>query len=399
MSSIIFSSVEEIIADIAVGKIVIVADDPSRENEADLVCAASMVTPEIIAFMANYGRGLICAPITSEQAENLDLPQMSRRNTEALKTAFTVSVDAAKGITTGISAADRALTVKLLADPDTKPNALVKPGHIFPLQAALGGVLRRAGHTEAATDLAKLAGLEPAGVICEIMHENGTMATVGDLGEYQKLHNLKACTIAQIINHRRNHEKIVHCTEIIKLPTDFGEFDCHLYEIDIDHSHHLALVKGKISADKPVTVRVHSECLTGDVFMSRRCDCGGQLHQAMEQISKEGGVLLYLRQEGRGIGLPAKIKAYKLQQAGLDTVEANEKLGYAADLRDYGVGAQILHDLGVRKMRLLTNNPKKMIGLEGYGLEIVEQLPIRQASNPDNESYLNTKKNKMGHSL
>jgi 3,4-dihydroxy 2-butanone 4-phosphate synthase/GTP cyclohydrolase II len=244
-----------------------------------------------------------------------------------------------------------------------------------------------------------LAGLEPAGVICEIMHENGTMATVGDLGEYQKLHNLKACTIAQIINHRRNHEKLVHCTEVIKLPTDFGDFACHLYEIAIDDSHHLALVKGEILADQPVTVRVHSECLTGDVFMSRRCDCGGQLHQAMEHISKEGGVLLYLRQEGRGIGLPAKIKAYKLQQGGLDTVEANEKLGYAADLRDYGVGAQILHDLGVRKMRLLTNNPKKMIGLEGYGLEIVEQLPIRQLSNPDNEKYLKTKKDRMGHSL
>ncbi|MFT6794145.1 MAG: 3,4-dihydroxy 2-butanone 4-phosphate synthase/GTP cyclohydrolase II [Rubritalea sp.] len=399
MSTIIFSPVEEIIADIAAGKIVIVADDPSRENEADLVCAASKATPEIIAFMASHGRGLICAPITTKQAESLDLPQMSRRNTEALKTAFTISVDAAKGITTGISAADRARTVNLLADPDTKPDALVKPGHIFPLQSVDGGVLRRAGHTEAATDLAMLAGLEPAGVICEIMHENGNMATVGDLGDYQKQHDLKACTIAQIIIHRRNHEKLVHCTEIIKLPTDFGEFNCHLYEIDVDGTHHLALTRGEISADKPVTVRVHSECLTGDAFMSRRCDCGGQLHQAMEQIAKEGGVLLYLRQEGRGIGLPAKIKAYKLQEHGFDTVEANEELGYGADLRDYGVGAQILHDLGVRKMRLLTNNPKKMIGLEGYGLEITEQLPIRQPSNPDNEKYLKTKKDRMGHSL
>jgi len=399
MSDITFSPVEEIIADIAAGKIVIVADDPGRENEADLICAASKTTPEMIAFMATHGRGLICAPITSEQAENLDLPQMSRRNTEALKTAFTISVDAAKGITTGISAADRALTVNLLANPDTNANELVKPGHIFPLQSVEGGVLRRAGHTEAATDLAKLAGLEPAGVICEIMHEDGTMAKIGDLGEYQKKHGLKACTIAQIINHRRNHEKLVHCTEIIDLPTDFGQFYCHLYEIDIDGTHHLAMRRGDIDPEKPVTVRVHSECLTGDVFMSRRCDCGGQLHEAMEQIAKEGGVLLYLRQEGRGIGLPAKIKAYKLQEQGFDTIEANQKLGYEADLRDYGVGAHILHDLGVRKIRLLTNNPKKMIGLEGYGLEIVKQLPIRQEAKPENEKYLQTKRDRMGHHL
>ena len=399
MSQIIFSPTEEIIADIAAGKIVIVADDPSRENEADLVCAASKATPEIIAFMANNGRGLICTPITAEQANNLELPQMSHRNTESLKTAFTVSVDAAEGITTGISAADRARTCQLLANPKTDPEELVKPGHIFPLQSAEGGVLRRAGHTEAATDLATLAGLEPAGVICEIMHEDGTMATVGDLGEYQAQHGLKACTIAQIITHRRNTEKLVHKTEIIELPTDFGNFECHLYENDVDDSHHLALTKGDISSDKAVTVRVHSECLTGDVFMSRRCDCGGQLHQALKRISEEGGVLLYLRQEGRGIGLPAKIKAYKLQQGGLDTVEANEKLGYGADLRDYGVGAQILHDLGVRKIRLLTNNPKKMVGLEGYGLEIVEQLPIIEKPNSDNEKYLQTKKDRMGHRL
>ncbi len=399
MSQIIFSPTEEIIADIAAGKIVIVADDPSRENEADLVCAASKATPEIIAFMANNGRGLICTPITAEQANNLELPQMSHRNTESLKTAFTVSVDAAEGITTGISAADRARTCQLLANPKTEPEELVKPGHIFPLQSAEGGVLRRAGHTEAATDLATLAGLEPAGVICEIMHEDGTMATVGDLGEYQAQHGLKACTIAQIITHRRNTEKLVHKTEIIELPTDFGNFECHLYENDVDDSHHLALTKGDISSDKAVTVRVHSECLTGDVFMSRRCDCGGQLHQALKRISEEGGVLLYLRQEGRGIGLPAKIKAYKLQQGGLDTVEANEKLGYGADLRDYGVGAQILHDLGVRKIRLLTNNPKKMVGLEGYGLEIVEQLPIIEKPNSDNEKYLQTKKDRMGHRL
>ncbi len=399
MSPIIFSPIEEIIADIAAGKIVIVADDPSRENEADLVCAASKTTPEMIAFMANNGRGLICTPITAGQATNLELPQMSRRNMESLKTAFTVSVDAAEGITTGISAADRARTCQLLANPKTEPDDLVKPGHIFPLQSAEGGVLRRAGHTEAATDLASLAGLEPAGVICEIMHVDGTMATVGDLGEYQIKYSLKACTIGQIITHRRNTEKLVRKTEIIDLPTDFGNFECHLYENDVDDSHHLALTKGEITADTPITVRVHSECLTGDVFMSRRCDCGGQLHQALKRISEESGILLYLRQEGRGIGLPAKIKAYKLQQEGLDTVEANEKLGYGADLRDYGVGAQILHDLGVRKIKLLTNNPKKIIGLEGYGLEIVEQLPIIEKPNPDNEKYLHTKKHRMDHTL
>jgi 3,4-dihydroxy 2-butanone 4-phosphate synthase/GTP cyclohydrolase II len=349
--------------------------------------------------MATHGRGLICAPISGKQAEQLDLPQMSRRNTEALKTAFTVSVDAAEGITTGISAADRAKALQILADPNSQPEMLVKPGHVFPLQAVEGGVLRRAGHTEAAVDLARLAGLEPAGVICEIMNEEGDMARVGNLGDYQKQHGLKACTIAQLIEYRRKAEKLVTCTEVIQLPTDYGDFDCHLYEIDTDDSHHLAIVKGEIDSSKPVIVRVHSECLTGDVFMSRRCDCGGQLHQALEHISNEGGVLLYLRQEGRGIGLPAKIHAYKLQEQGYDTVEANEKLGYGADLRDYGMGAQILHDLGVRKIRLLTNNPKKMIGLQGYGLEIVEQLPIRQSANVHNEKYLQTKKDRMDHLL
>lgn len=399
MSALEFNPIEEVIADIAAGKTVIVADDPDRENEADLVCAGSLATKDTIAFMATHGRGLICAPITEQQAEHLDLPQMSRRNTEALKTAFTVSVDAAHGITTGISAADRARAVNILADHNSQPTDLVKPGHIFPLQAVKGGVLRRAGHTEAAVDLARLAGLPPAGVICEIMNEDGEMARVGNLGEYQKEHGLKACTIAQLIAHRRKSEKLVTCSEVIKLPTDFGEFACHLYEIETDDSHHLALVRGEIDPEKPVLVRVHSECLTGDVFMSRRCDCGGQLHQALEHIANEGGVLLYLRQEGRGIGLPAKIHAYKLQEQGYDTVEANEKLGYGADLRDYGMGAQILHDLGVRKIRLLTNNPKKMVGLTGYGLEIVEQLPIKQTANPDNEKYLQTKKDRMGHKL
>ena len=399
MSALTFSPIEEIIADIAAGKIIICADDPTRENEADLICAGSLVTKEIVAFMATHGRGLICAPISEEQADKLDLPQMSRRNTEALKTAFTVSVDAKEGITTGISAADRAVALKILANPASTADMLVKPGHVFPLQAAKGGVLRRTGHTEAAVDLARLAGLEPAGVICEIMNEDGEMARVGDLGDYQQQHGLKACTIAQLVEHRRKSEKLVHRSEVIKLPTDFGEFDCHLYEVDTDDSHHLALVRGEIDPTKPVIVRVHSECLTGDVFMSRRCDCGGQLHQALEHISRDGGVLLYLRQEGRGIGLPAKIHAYKLQEQGYDTVEANEKLGYGADLRDYGVGAQILHDLGVRHIRLLTNNPKKMVGLQGYGLDIVEQLPIRQTSNEHNEKYLQTKKDRMDHML
>ena len=394
-----FHPLPEIIADIAAGKIVIVADDPERENEADLIGAASLATPEMINFMATHGRGLICAPITAERATALNLPPMTPRNRENQKTAFTISVDAAAGISTGISAGDRARTIQLLTDPGATPDSLVQPGHIFPLQAMPGGTLRRAGHTEAAIDLARLAGLPEAGVICEIMGDDGEMARVGELGDYQEKHNLKACTIAQLIEYRRHFEKLVDCEQVIKLPTDFGDFNCHLYRIQLDQSHHLALVRGKIDPEKPTLVRVHSECLTGDVFGSRRCDCGGQLDTAMKQISEQGGVLLYLRQEGRGIGLPAKIHAYKLQEEGLDTVQANEKLGFAADLRDYGMGAQILADVGVRKMRLLTNNPKKIVGLEGYGLEIVEQVPLKLPSNPDNQAYLDTKKEKMGHSL
>jgi len=394
-----FSPIDEIIADIAAGRAVIVADDPERENEADLVAAASLCTPEIISLMAVHGRGLICAPITPERAEELDLPPMTRRNREGMKTAFTISVDAAKGITTGISAADRARCIQILADPRGNANDLVQPGHVFPLQAMTGGTLRRAGHTEAAVDLARLAGEPPAGVICEIMNDDGTMARVGELGEFQKAHQLKACTIAQLIEYRRKKEKLVEREETIKLPTDHGEFDCHLYRVDTDGSHHLALSQGPISKDTPVLVRVHSECLTGDVFMSKRCDCGGQLDSALERISKEGGVLLYLRQEGRGIGLAGKIHAYKLQEQGFDTIEANEKLGFSADLRDYGMGAQILQDLGVGKIRLLTNNPKKVVGLEGYGLEIVEQLPISLPSNPHNERYLETKRDRMGHKI
>lgn len=399
MTSLTFSPIEEIVAEISAGRLVIVADDPGRENEADLIGAASCVTPEMIAFMASHGRGLICAPVTPERVEALDLPPMSRRNREGHRTAFTVAVDAADGITTGISAADRALTISLLADPKAGPDTLVQPGHVFPLQAADDGVLRRAGHTEAAVDLARMANKQPAGLLCEIMYEDGTMARVGDLGDYQEQHQLKACTIAQIIEYRRRTERLIECEETIDLPTDYGEFDCHLYRVHTDDSHHLALTRGEIDPDKPILVRVHSECLTGDVFGSRRCDCGGQLHTALERISEDGGVLLYLRQEGRGIGLAAKIHAYKLQEEGLDTVEANEKLGFASDLRHYGMGAQILFDLGVRKIRLLTNNPKKVVGLEGYGLEIVDQVPIRAEANPHNKRYLDTKRDKLGHSL
>lgn len=398
-NSLKFSPIEEIIKEISSGRLVIVTDDPTRENEADLVGSAEMITAKSIAFMASQGRGLICAPITSQRAHELDLQQMARQNREALKTAFTISIDAAEGITTGISAADRALTIKNITEADVTAQDFVQPGHVFPLVANDGGVLRRAGHTEAAVDLAKLAGKHPSGVICEIMHENGEMARVGELGEYQQKHNLKACTISQLIAYRSKNEKLVNCTEVINLPTDYGDFDCHLYEVESDGSHHLALVKGEISAEQPTLVRVHSECLTGDAFLSQRCDCGGQLSQALKQISEQGGVLLYLRQEGRGIGLPAKIKAYKLQQQGYDTIQANKLLGYGEDMREYGMGAQILQDLGVTKIKLLTNNPKKLAGLEGYNLEIVEQIQITTVPNQHNACYLQTKKDKMGHDL
>jgi 3,4-dihydroxy 2-butanone 4-phosphate synthase/GTP cyclohydrolase II len=398
-TSLQFSPIHEIIAEIAAGRLVIVADDPDRENEADLVGAASLCTAEHITFMAVHGRGLICAPISRERADALDLPPMTRRNREVQCTAFTVTVDAATGISTGISSADRARTIQLLADATISADSFVQPGHVFPLQAMPGGTLRRAGHTEAAIDLATLAGLPAAGVICEIMNDDGTMARVGELGSYQEKHGLKACTIAQLIEHRRRSEKLVRADEVVNMPTEYGDFRCHLYQIDTEGTHHLAMVMGEITPEKPTLVRVHSECLTGDVFLSKRCDCGEQLAAAMERIGKEGGVLLYLRQEGRGIGLPAKIHAYKLQEAGLDTIQANEKLGFAADLRDYGMGAQILADLGLKKIRLLTNNPKKVIGLEGYGLSIVEQLPIRVDSNPHNEKYMETKRNQMGHTI
>lgn len=398
-NSLEFNPVEEVIAAIKMGQAVIVTDDAERENEADLVCAAEFASADMVNFMATHGRGLICAPLSAERADQLGLELMTRHNREAQKTAFTISVDAAHHITTGISAGDRSVTLKLLADPNTRADQLVQPGHIFPLRAVNGGVLRRAGHTEAAVDLAHLAGLQPAGVICEIMRPDGEMARAGDLGPFQREHQLKACTIADLIEYRRLKERQIQRIETIDLPTNWGLFRCHLFEHLIDGSHHLALTKGEISPDSPTLVRVHSECLTGDVFMSQRCDCGGQLHDAMTQIAEHGGVLLYLRQEGRGIGLPAKIRAYKLQEQGLDTVDANLKLGFPSDLRHYGMGAQMLRDVGVRKIRLLTNNPKKVIGLKGYNLEIIEQLPIRTSTNPHNEKYLNTKKLRMGHNL
>lgn len=400
MSKVTFDSIPDAIAEIQKGGMVIVTDDADRENEGDLVIAASHATPEAINFMVRFARGLVCAPITEERAKKLGLQRMVAHNRELYKTDFTVSVDAAKGVTTGISAQDRARTARLLASDESVPNDLVQPGHIFPLQARPGGVLQRAGHTEAAVDLARLAGLDPSGVICEIMNEDGSMARLPDLLKFKEEHKLLICSIEDLIAYRRKQEKLVEREQTIFMPTDFGDFDLYLYRSKVDNGHHLALVKGQIAADEPTLVRVHSECLTGDVFGSRRCDCGTQLHTALQQIEDAGsGVLVYMRQEGRGIGLGPKIHAYKLQEEGLDTVEANEKLGFPADLRDYGLGAQILVDLGVKKIRLLTNNPRKVVGLDGYGLEIVQQVPIRSVANPHNEKYLATKKIKLGHLL
>lgn len=396
-----FSPIDDLIADVAAGRMVILVDDADRENEGDLVAAASATTPETINFMITHGRGLICCPITQEAAGRLGLRSMVRRNTEHFGTDFTVAVDSASGITTGISASDRARTIRILADPLSEPSDLVQPGHIFPIQAKPGGVLRRAGHTEAAVDLARLAGQEPAGVICEILDESGEPARLPHLVKYAERHDLKIGTIAALIDYRRSREKLVERIEHIEMPTDYGTFGLNLYQSTIDpNEHHLALVKGKIDPNAPTLVRVHSECLTGDVFGSRRCDCGNQLHTALRHIDGAGsGVLVYMRQEGRGIGLVNKIRAYKLQQEGLDTVEANERLGFPSDLRDYGLGAQILHDLGVRKILLMTNNPRKVVGLEGHGLEIVEQVPLVSEANPHNENYLRTKKDKLGHLL
>ncbi len=395
-----FDTVESVIADIRRGRMVILVDDADRENEGDVIMAAEFVTPKAINFMAKHGRGLICVPTTSERLAQLGIEQMVKQNRDSFKTDFQVSVDAAKGVSTGISAADRAHTIAVMADPTAVPNDLVQPGHVFPLRAKAGGVLQRAGHTEAAVDLAMLAGCRPMAVICEIMNDDGTMARLPQLRRFATKHKIKIATIADLIEYRRTREKLVEHIETIKMPTDYGDFDLHLYRSRIDGNHHMALVRGDVAGKKDVLVRVHSECLTGDVFGSRRCDCGPQLHQAMKQIAEAGrGVLVYMRQEGRGIGLPAKIKAYKLQEGGLDTVQANEKLGFPMDLREYGLGAQILTDIGLKKIKLLTNNPRKIVGLAGYGLEITEQVPIKVKSNPHNERYLATKRKKMGHLL
>jgi 3,4-dihydroxy 2-butanone 4-phosphate synthase / GTP cyclohydrolase II len=397
-----FDSIPDVLADIRRGRMVIVTDDADRENEGDLLMAATKATPKSINFMAQYGRGLICAPITHERAQQLGLSRMVLENRESFKTDFTVSVDAAPkhGATTGISASDRAKAIHILSNSKSVPTDLVQPGHIFPLQAKPGGVLQRAGHTEAAVDLARLAGTDPSGVICEILNPDGSMARIPDLQKFRKKHGLKMCTILDLIEYRRKSEKLVELEQRVKLPTDYGEFDLCMYRSKVDGQHHFALVKGDVSGNEPVLVRVHSECFTGDIFGSLRCDCGPQLHNALRQIEKAGaGVLVYMRQEGRGIGIAAKIHAYKLQEKGLDTVEANLKLGFPSDLREYGHGAQILFDLGVRKIRLLTNNPKKVVGLAGYGLKIVETVPIRTTPNKYNIKYLTTKRLKMGHLL
>ncbi len=393
------TTIEQAIEDLKAGKIIIVVDDESRENEGDLMIASEKVTPEAINFMAKYARGLVCVPLTAERIEELGIPMMVRHNTSHFDSAFTVSVEAKNKVTTGISAADRAITVKTLIDPNTKAEDVAYPGHMFPLRARNGGVLVRAGHTEAAIDLARLGGLYPSAVICEVMNEDGTMARLPDLEKIAEEHGLNIISVEQLIAYRRLHDKLVQKVTEAHLPTKYGDFTAVAYRSIIDPDEHVALIKGDIANSKePVLVRVHSECLTGDVFGSLRCDCGDQIRIAMEAIEAEGrGVFLYMRQEGRGIGLHNKLKAYALQDGGLDTVEANLQLGFPADLRDYGIGAQILSDLGVREMRLLTNNPKKVVGLDGYGLRVVETVPIQAPPHPENMCYLETKKKKMGH--
>src|SRR6266480_917523 len=395
-----FATIEEAIEDVRQGKFVVVVDAPDRENEGDLTIAAQFATPEAINFMATYARGLICLPLTDERCDELGLRQMADRNEAPLQTAFTVSIEAREGVSTGISAQDRSRTIQVAIDPTKGPGDLVQPGHVFPLRASEGGVLLRAGQTEAAVDLARLAGLNPAGVVCEVMNDDGTMARVPDLIAYCERHELKMITVADLIAYRLRHDKLVERVVEARLPTEFGEFDVVGFRSLVDEKHHIAMVKGEVAEAEEVLVRVHSECLTGDVFHSLRCDCGQQLESALELIEDEGrGVLLYLAQEGRGIGLLNKLRAYKLQEEGLDTVDANLELGLPVDSRDYGIGAQILVDLGLSSIRILTNNPKKIRGLEGYGLSVTAQVPIEHMPNPHNEAYLRAKSERMGHTL